>query len=65
MDYAGATGGFDLEARMFNRITNELAERLGLYDGRLHAWDLTYSTATSDDLHWKAHIAWGYFASTS
>lgn len=65
MDYAGATGGFDLDARYFSQCTNDMAERLGLNDGSLSAGESAGSTDTRDDTCWKVHAAWGYFSSTS
>lgn len=63
MDYAGATGGFDLEARRLNQRAKEMAERLGLFNGSLLPAPSTSPEYLSHDARWNAHAAWGYFAS--
>lgn len=65
MDYTGASGGFDLEARYFNQCTFEMASRLGLHDDDFQAGDSSLHISTSDDTRFRNHAAWGYFASTS
>lgn len=63
MDFAGAVGGLDLEARLFHDENHELGEKLGLRNGNLRADVFSATGYASDMSRSQAHIAWGYFMS--
>lgn len=61
MDFAGAVGGLDIEARLFHDENHELGGRLGLRGGNPRADVFSGMEYASDISRFQAHIAWGYF----
>lgn len=63
MDFAGAVGGLDLEARLFHDENRQLGEKLGLRNDNPRADVFSTTNEASDIMRFQAQVAWGYFIS--
>lgn len=65
MTYAGSSNGHDNDGMKLLNVSRKMAARLGLEDSdpdsNPHASEIN---PVSDDVRFRAHIAWGYFIHT-
>ncbi|PPJ52275.1 hypothetical protein CBER1_10276 [Cercospora berteroae] len=65
MTYAGSSNGHDNDSMKLLNVSRKMAARLGLEDSDPDSTPHTSETnSVSDDVRFRAHIAWGYFIHT-